>query len=201
MTRSGDLIVGDRTEPVPRPHAPSPSPATTPRPPDGPLPQSASVRRRSMADPFSDLPALDAAEYAALVRNASDDELAAGLRENRALVLDRVFAGMAEHLDPDTARDAEAVVEWHITGREDGGYDQFQMVIRRGTCLTARDGDAEPDVTYTVDGVDFLRLVSDTLAGPELYMTGRLMIEGDLMLGAMTQTWFRTPGSPASTGA
>lgn len=154
-----------------------------------------------MADPFSDLPALDAAEYAALVRNASDDELAAGLRENRALVLDRVFAGMAEHLDPDTARDAEAVVEWHITGREDGGYDQFQMVIRRGTCLTARDGDAEPDVTYTVDGVDFLRLVSDPLAGPELYMTGRLMIEGDLMLGAMTQTWFRTPGSPASTGA
>ena len=57
-----------------------------------------------------------------------------------------------------------------------------------------RDGDAEPDVTYTVDGVDFLRLVSDNSAGPELYMTGRITIEGDLMLGAMAQTWFRTPG-------
>ena len=32
-------------------------------------------------------------------------------------------------------------------------------------------------------------------------MTGRLMIEGDLMLGAMTQTWSASPGSPASTGA
>jgi putative sterol carrier protein len=154
-----------------------------------------------MTDPSQDQPDLDAAEYAALVRDASDEDLAAGLRTNRALILERVFGGMAEHLDRDTARDAEAVIEWHITGRDDGGYDQFQVVVRRGTCMTARDGDAEPDVVYTIDGVDFLRLVTDSLSGPELFMTGRLLVEGDLMLGAMTQTWFRVPGSAASTGA
>ena len=142
--------------------------------------------------------------------------LAAGVREGLAqapsppsgggsvvavIDLERVFAGMADHLDTEHARDAEAVLEWHITGREDGGHDRFQVVVRHGTCLTARDGDASPDVIYTIGGVDFLRLVTGSLTGPELFMTGRLVVEGDLLLGAMTQTWFRMPGSPASTGA
>ena len=32
-------------------------------------------------------------------------------------------------------------------------------------------------------------------------MTGRLTIEGDLMLAAMVQSWFHQPVPPASAGA
>jgi putative sterol carrier protein len=146
-------------------------------------------------------PPLDPTEYAALVRDASDEELAAGMRTNRDLVLRQVFGQMAEHLDPDTSREAEAVVEWRIGGREDGGHDRFQVRIDRGTCEVTRDGDQEPSVVYTIGPVDFIRLVTGNASGPELFMTGRITVDGDLMLAAMTQSWFRQPGPPASAGA
>jgi putative sterol carrier protein len=146
-------------------------------------------------------PPIDPADYAALVRTATDEELAAGMRTNRDFILGQVFAQMADHLDPNTAREAEAVVEWRIRGREDGGHDRYQVVIDRGTCEVTRDGDQEPTVIYTIGPVEFIRLVTGNASGPELFMTGRISIEGDLMLAAMVQSWFRQPGPPASAGA
>jgi putative sterol carrier protein len=146
-------------------------------------------------------PAIDPSEYARLVRDATDEQLAAGMSANRELILGQVFAQMADHLDPETAREAEAVVEWRITGREDGGHDRYQLIIRKGVCEIAREGDDPPSVTYTIGPVEFIRLVTGNKSGPELFMTGRLTIDGDLMLAAMVQSWFRVPGPPASAGA
>jgi putative sterol carrier protein len=154
-----------------------------------------------MADPSAELPPIDPVEYAALVAQSSDADLAAGLTANGAEILDRVFASMAEHLDTERAREAEAVLEWHVARGDKTDPDRFQVVIRDGTCTARRGGDDTPDVTYRINGVDFLRLVTGGVTGPDLFMTGRLVVEGDMMLGAMTSTWFRTPGSPASTGA
>ena len=144
---------------------------------------------------------MDPAEFAALVRDASDEQLADGMRANRNVILDQIFDGMAESLDPDTAREAEAVIEWRISGREDGGHDRYQVVIDHGTCAVTRDGDETTNVTYTIAPVDFVRLITGNASGPELFMTGRITIEGDLMLAAMVQSWFRQPGPPASAGA
>jgi putative sterol carrier protein len=146
-------------------------------------------------------PSIDPAAYAALVRDASDEQLAASMRTNRELVLQQVFDQMAEHLDPQTSREAEAVVEWRISGREDGGHDRYQVRIDRGTCEVTRDGDEEATVVYTIGPVEFIRLVTGNASGPELFMTGRITIEGDFMLAAMVQSWFRQPGPPASAGA
>jgi putative sterol carrier protein len=144
---------------------------------------------------------LDPAELAALVRDASDAQLADGIRTNRELVLERIFDAMPEHLDPETSREAEAVLEWRISGREGGGHDRYQVRIDRGTCEVMRDGDDEATVVYTIGPVEFVRLMSGTASGPELFMSGRLTIEGDLMLAAMVQSWFQQPGPPASAGA
>jgi putative sterol carrier protein len=108
---------------------------------------------------------------------------------------------MPEHLDPESASQAEAVLEWRISGREDGGHDRYRVRIDRGTCEVTRDGDEEATVVYTIGPVEFIRLMSGNASGPELFMTGRLTIEGDLMLAAMVQSWFRQPGPPASAGA
>jgi putative sterol carrier protein len=150
---------------------------------------------------MDDSPPIDPAAYAQLVRDASDEDLAAGMQANRDLILDQIFAQMADHLDPDTAREADAVVEWRITGRDDGGHDRYQLAIRDRTCTVTRDGDDDPAVIYTIGPVEFIRLITANVTGPELFMTGRITIDGDLMLAAMVQTWFRAPAPPASAGA
>ena len=144
---------------------------------------------------------IDPAQYAALVRTTSDDQLAAGLRANRDLILGQIFAQMAEHLDPVKAREAEAVIEWRIAGRDDGGHDRYQVIVTRGTCAIERDGGHEPSAVFTIGPVEFLRLVTGNVNGPELFMTGRITVEGDLMLAAIAQSWFRMPGQRASAGA
>jgi putative sterol carrier protein len=144
---------------------------------------------------------VDPRQYVALVASATDEQLAAALRANRELILARIFEHMALYLDADAARKAEAVLEWRIAGRPDGGHDRYQVIISRGTCALAREGDATPRVTYTIGPVGFLRLVTGNASGPELFMTGRVTVEGDLILAAMTRSWFPAPGPPASTGA
>src|SRR5436190_2464187 len=123
-------------------------------------------------------PLIDPAQYAALVRETPDDQLAAGMRANRDLILGQIFSQMAGHLDPAKARDAEAVIEWRIGGREDGGHDRYQVVIDKGTCTIAREGDHEPSTVFTIGPVEFLRLVTGGANGPELFMTGRISVEG-----------------------
>jgi putative sterol carrier protein len=146
-------------------------------------------------------PAVDPTEYARLVRDATDEQLAAGMLANRELILGQVFEQMARHLDPETSREAEAVIEWRITGREDGSHDRYQVRIRKGECEIVHEGDESASVTYTIGPVEFIRLVTGNASGPELFMTGRLTVDGDLMLAAMVQSWFRVPGPPASAGA
>jgi putative sterol carrier protein len=154
-----------------------------------------------VSDASSEPPAVDPRQFATLVAGYTDEQLAAGLRANRDLILGQIFDQMALHLDSDAAREVEAVLEWRIAGRADGGHDRYQVLISKGTCGVARDGNAAPTVTYTIQPVEFLRLVTGNASGPELFMTGRITVEGDLMLAAMTQSWFRVPGRQASTGA
>lgn len=144
---------------------------------------------------------IEPAEYAAMVRDATDEQLSAGMRVNRDLILDQVFAQMAEHLDPDATAQADAVIEWRIGGRADGAHDRYQVAIRRGACEIAPGGDRDATVVYSIGPVEFIRLVTGNVSGPDLFMTGRLTIEGDLMLAAMAQSWFRAPGSPTSAEA
>jgi putative sterol carrier protein len=146
-------------------------------------------------------PLIDPAQYAVLVRNTPDDRLAAGLHANRDLILGQIYAQMADHLDPDTAREAEAVIEWRIGGRDDGGHDRYQVIVTRGTCTIEREGEQEPSAVFTIGPVEFLRLVTGNVNGPELFMTGRITVEGDLMLAAIVQSWFRVPGQRTSAGA
>ena len=146
-------------------------------------------------------PLIDPAQYAALVRNTPDDQLAAGLRANRDLILGQIFTLMAEHLDPDKARDAEAVIEWRIAGRDDGGHDRYQVIVTRGTCAIEREGEHAASAVFTIGPVEFLRLVTGNVNGPELFLTGRITVEGDLMLAAIAQSWFRVPGQRTSAGA
>ena len=67
-------------------------------------------------------------------------------------------------------------------------------MIAIGACTTSNAPQHEPRVTLTLDGVDFLRLVTGNAAGPMLFMSGKLKIEGDLMFSTQIQSMFTIPG-------
>jgi AcrR family transcriptional regulator/putative sterol carrier protein len=123
-------------------------------------------------------------------RAGVDERLAEELRGNRDRLLDGIFQRMAESFNPEPAGNLEVVVEWRIEGREDGGHDRFQLVIAGKTCRVDRDGDADPDVTFTMDGYDFLRLVSGDASGPELFTFGLMKVDGDQVVAAQVPRLF-----------
>ena len=131
-------------------------------------------------------------QFAALVRDASDEQLEAGFRENREVLLEEIFRRMPEQFDPERAAGVEAVVEWQIT-RPDGEPDRWQLAIRDGTCTLARDGTAQADVSLRVAPVDFVKLITGVDAGPKMFVFGRLRIRGNVLLAARMQGWFRLP--------
>ncbi|MBV9214497.1 MAG: SCP2 sterol-binding domain-containing protein [Actinobacteria bacterium] len=131
---------------------------------------------------------------------ASDDQLAEGFAANRDLILSEIFNRMPDQFDPSKAEGVQAVVEWEITERPGGGADRWQLAIRDGTCTCVAGGEADPDVTFTVGPVDFVKMIAGAESGPKLFVFGKLKIRGNLMLAARVQGFFRMPGA-TSAGA
>ena len=132
-------------------------------------------------------------EFARIVRDASDEQLAAGIAANRELILGQVFAQMPDNLEAAAAADVDAVVEWRIGGGDGGGHDAWQVTIRGGQATVERGDPAQPDVVFEIGPVDFLRLVAGVEEGPLMFMHGRLRVDGDLVLAVRLPQLFRLP--------
>lgn len=133
--------------------------------------------------------------FASLVRDASDEDLAAGFASNRELILGEVFASMPEHFDADGAGDLDAVVEWRVTGREDGGHDSFTVIIQGGSCRLEQGRAERPTVSLEIGAIDFIKLITGNASGPKLFLFGRLKVRGDLLLAARLPGMFRIPAA------
>jgi len=142
-------------------------------------------------------PEVDAEQFASLVGQATDEQLAEGLAQNREILFDQVFQRMPERFRAEKAGDLKAVVEWRVGERPDGGHDRWQLAIEDGSCHVVRDGDSEPTVSFTLGGVDFLKLITGNASGPMLFTFGKLKIKGDLLLAVRVQSFFEVPHSTA----
>ena len=140
---------------------------------------------------------VDPAAFVKAIAETPDEQLAAGMADEqvRTMVLDGIFSQMAEHFDSEKAASTEAVIEWRILDKPAGGEDRYQVVVTGGSCTVEKDGGHAPRVTFTLKPVDFLKLVSGNAAGPMMFMTGKLKIDGDLMFAAGVQSLFRIPGA------
>lgn len=140
--------------------------------------------------------AVDPAEFAKNVAQTSDEDLAAGINgDMRGFILNEIFGRMEEHFDGAKAAGADAVVHWKITGRPDGGEDVYEITIKDGTCKVSDTPSQQPRLTFTMGGVEFLKLVTNNANGPELFMSGKLKIEGDLIFATQVQTFFKIPAA------
>ncbi len=68
------------------------------------------------------------------------------------------------------------------------------MAARHGSNGAGNRGTRYPTVTYEMDGVDFLRLITGRASGPKLFLFGRLKIRGNLLLAARMPGFFPIPG-------
>ena len=138
---------------------------------------------------------IDANELAQNMAQATDEQLAELMGgPMRGQILSEIFRRMSEHFRADAARDTDAVIHWEIGGREDGEPDRYETVIANGAC-DAHEGYQQDDarVTFKIGGSDFLRLVTGNAAGPMLFMSGKLKIEGDMMFAASAASLFTIP--------
>ena len=108
----------------------------------------------------------------------------------RGVVLWQIFRAIRQRAQPDTRVDA--VVEFRITGRRDGGIDRYQLALIDGRGRRPRRDAQKPALTLEFEPVAFLRLVGGT-ASAERLDRGNLKARGDLLLALALPTALRVP--------
>ena len=137
---------------------------------------------------------VDETQLVQIVAGATDQQLEELMAsEARKEILDDIFRRMAEHVDGERARDVTAVVHWKIYDRPDGRYDHYEVVLEAGECSVSDSPSREPAVTLKLKPADFLKLVSGSASGPTMFMTGKLKLEGDVMLASRLTSLFHIP--------
>jgi putative sterol carrier protein len=138
-------------------------------------------------------------DFAKLIAGATDEQIAEGVNgPQRKQILDEIFGRMAEHVEPSQLGDTEAVVHFKILDRPEdqgGGYDHYEVAFKEGTCTVTDEPKQDPKVTIKVPAIEFLKLAANKASGPSLFMTGKLRLEGDLMLAARLTSFFRIPSA------
>jgi putative sterol carrier protein len=114
----------------------------------------------------------------------------------RRLVLGAIFRQMPRRLNREQAKDVDAVIDWRIKDAAGERVDRYQVTIKDGRCRVSRRASDSPRSMIEVDAVDFLRLAAGLAQGPELFMTGKIRIEGDVMFTARLASLFRVPAAP-----
>ncbi len=93
------------------------------------------------------------------------------------------FKKMTEAFNGEEAGDLSATVQYKVS-------DPKYCVIDNGN-LTVHDGVTDDaDVTLTLDDDDFVALMTGELNGMTAFMTGKLQLEGDLMLAQKLSSMF-----------
>ena len=141
-----------------------------------------------------DMRALSPEDFARLVKDASKSDLTELMSgEHRTRVLDAVFARMGERFRADRAPARPSAVHWHVTGRPDGGTDEYELMLENGACTVVSPPAHEPRTTVTLDAVEFLKLVSGNASATTMFFTRKLTLSGDLGLGAGLTDMFDIP--------
>ena len=138
---------------------------------------------------MSDQPQLDPAQLAEAVKGMSDEELAKTMKElGTDEVLRNIFEGMRDSFKPEAAGDVSATVQYDITTED--GVKQWSVTFVNGTCSVSEGPATDPRLTMALPLVDFVRLIFNQAQGPQLFMSGKLKLQGDMMWAMQMQNYF-----------
>lgn len=131
------------------------------------------------------------AELAQTIKGLSDEELAAQMKGlgGPDAVIKPIFEGMEAAFDPSRAQGVTATLQYDIT--TDEGLKQWTVKIADGKCETSEGPAEDPRLTLEVGLVDFVRLIFGQAEGPQLFMSGKLRLKGDMMFAMQMQAFFK----------
>ncbi len=112
----------------------------------------------------------------------------------RKAALDGIFWQMPKQVNREVAKEMTTSIRWCITGRPDDGTDVYQLEIDHGNVRTVKGESGDPNLTVTMDAVEFLRLASGNLDPMQAYFKGRIELKGDIMVAAKLARMFKMPG-------
>ena len=132
--------------------------------------------------PAVDPSALDPVDVATAVAQTSATHMREVMANGfRGIVLGEVFRRFPEFLVPAKAERTRISVGFRIGGRADGEVDRYLVHVADGSCRVETDPvEGSPrDATITVDGLNFLKLVTGQLNPVKGVLTGTLKVKGD----------------------
>ena len=135
---------------------------------------------------------VDPAQLAELIKGLSDEELKkqiADLGEDE--VLKNIFQGMQEAFKPEKAQGVNSTIQYDV--ETDAGTKTWSVKFEDGTCVTSEGPATDPRLTLKVDLVDFIRLIFGQADGTQLFMSGKMKLQGDMMFAMQMQGFFDRP--------
>lgn len=151
---------------------------------------------------FSNL--IDNEEFARAIAETPDEQLEAGLQTKlRGVIFDEIVRRMQEEFIADRADDLDAVIEFQVGDRPDGGIDIYQVRIQNAKCETAKGKAFAEKATSTIEvgAVDFLKMATGGTTGIDLYLGGKLKWDGGMMMLTRLTRIFNIPEAPKDTKA
>ena len=85
--------------------------------------------------------------------------------------------------NPDSAAGTDATIQFNTK-------EPHYATIKNGACTVTAGSATSPDVTLTIDDDDLVALMKGELNGMTAFMTGKLQVEGDLMLAQRMSSFF-----------
>ncbi len=135
---------------------------------------------------------LDPAQLAEVVKEMSDEELAEQIKNlGTDEVLKGIFDGMQQAFNAQKAGTTEAVIQYDI--ETDEGVKSWSCAIANGACTTSEGASDNPRLTLKMQLVDFIRLIFGQADGTQLFMTGKMKLQGDMMFAMQMQGFFDAP--------
>jgi putative sterol carrier protein len=99
------------------------------------------------------------------------------------------FNQLGQRLDREPARTAGVTGTWQfVLNGTDGG--SFFVEIVDGKSRVGEGTSAAPGVTITMTSDDYVAMANKKISGAELFMSGRMRVKGDPMLGMKAESIF-----------
>jgi putative sterol carrier protein len=131
-------------------------------------------------------------ELAKLIEGRTDDEIVKGVEQmGPEGVLTSIFEGMRDAFMPDKAAGRAAVIQYDV--KLGDAVHTWQLRVKDGTCTPSKGAGEKASVVLAVALPDFLKLVSGKLNGVQAFFSGKLKVNGDVMLAQTMQGWFLKP--------
>ncbi len=139
---------------------------------------------------------IDPSLFARLVKSTGKGQLEAVMTSDvRRPVLEAIFGRMSEFYSSKGSSAKRQVVHWHITGAPGGGTDDFQTAMQHGKCEVSHELGEDPRTELSMDGVQFLKVVTNNASPITLFMTRKLKVSGDVGFATALQKMFTIPSA------